>query len=36
MTKVMYPVEDYIMAYKLNFEGMQTATGIKKRKTRHT
>ena len=23
MTKVMYPVEDYIMAYKLNFEGLQ-------------
>ena len=23
MTKVTYPVEDYIMAYKLKFEGMQ-------------
>jgi hypothetical protein len=23
MTKVVYPVEDYIMAYKLNFEGLQ-------------
>jgi hypothetical protein len=32
MTKVMYPVEDYIMAYKLNFEGMQLLQESRKEK----
>jgi Tubulin like len=32
MTKVTYPVEDYIMAYKLNFEGMQLLQESRKEK----
>ena len=32
MTKVTYPVEDYIMAYKLNFEGMQLLQDSRKEK----
>ena len=32
MTKVTYPVEDYIMAYKLNFEGMELLQESRKEK----
>ena len=32
MTKVSYPVEDYIMAYKLSFEGMQLLQESRKEK----
>ena len=32
MTKVTYPVEDYIMAYKLKFEGMQLLQESRKEK----
>ena len=32
MTKVTYPVEDYIMAYKLNFESMQLLQESRKEK----
>jgi hypothetical protein len=32
MTKVTYPVEDYIMAYKLNFEGIQLLQESRKEK----
>jgi hypothetical protein len=32
MTKVTYPVENYIMAYKLNFEGMQLLQESRKEK----
>ena len=32
MTKVSYPVEDYIMAYKLKFEGMQLLQESRKEK----
>jgi hypothetical protein len=32
MVKVMYPVEDYILAYKLNFEAMQMLQQSRKEK----
>jgi hypothetical protein len=32
MTKVIYPVEDYIAAYKLNFESMQMLQESRKEK----
>ena len=32
MVKVIYPVEDYISAYKLNFEGLELTAGTTEKK----